>query len=149
MNTVPKMNYRAATAFFLMLVLPVALAGQVESGSTTVFDDYLNRADTGGFLRIPGLGFHSSAGFSFFSSGEYGSQGTGFYTGHFDYMIGSSLTLHWDVGIRSAVTGPGAAEGPGLYFPNLDITYRPSDKLLFRVQVGQYDYFNNFDWRRF
>lgn len=105
-----------------------------------MFSDYLNTPASSGFLHVPGLSFQSSVGFSYYSSGAYGSQGMGYYMGHFRYRLGSDWTLNWDVGIGTSMSGTGYGENPQLFIPNLDLTYRPNDRFMFRLQYNQYRY---------
>jgi hypothetical protein len=123
-----------------LAILPSGIRGEDESLQQSVFFDYLNLRQGGGFLHIPGLEFHNSMGFSFFSAGGMGSAAEGYYLGHFDLSLSSSLMLHWDIGIRSMMTGPEADGNPELFIPNVDLTYRPSGKLLLRLQYRQYRY---------
>lgn len=127
--------------FVLLLALvlvPVMASGQEAAGAESIFFDYLNPERNQGFLHIPGLDFHSSMGFSFLSSGDYGSTGMGFYMGHFNMQLSSSLTLRWDVGLRSTFIGPeGAGRQPDFFIPNVDLTYRPNDKFFLRFQYRQ------------
>ena len=140
---------------FLCVVIAgiVFLAGGVSAQDTqqpaSVFDDYLNVKEPAGFLRIPGLEFSSSMGFSYFSSNDIGSGGMGYYLGHFDLSLSSSLTLHADVGVSSMVTGPYADQSPQLYVPNIDLTYRPSDSFMMRIQFNQYRTPSGLTWRRY
>ncbi|MBN1163642.1 MAG: hypothetical protein JXB45_03610 [Candidatus Krumholzibacteriota bacterium] len=141
---------RGTTILVLALIfLPGGLLAQGGAGESnyredSVFDDYLNGPRGSGFLRLPGLQFHSSMGFSYFSSAGYRSQGMGYYLGHFNYRLSSSWTLNCDVGISSSLAGEQAGENPQLFLPNLDLTYRPSDKFLVRFQYQQHNYYHPF-----
>ncbi|MCK4236891.1 MAG: hypothetical protein KAX38_07210 [Candidatus Krumholzibacteria bacterium] len=141
-----------SSVLFIIIALgfsPVDSRGQDELSGPSVFSDYLNVHQPESFLHIPGLEFHSSAGFSFFSSKGSGSVGMGYYLGHFDLCLSSSLTLHWDVGFRSMMTGPNNGETPDLFLPNVDLTYRPSDKFMLRLQFQQYRYLSPMLRRRY
>ncbi len=120
-----------------LAVVPGNVSAQTEYEQESVFFDYLNIQRNDGFLNLPGLHFHSSVGFSFFSSNAFGSFGTGYYIGHFDYRLSSSLTLRWDIGIHSTLTGQNTNEVPEFFIPNLDLTYRPNDSLMLRIQYSQ------------
>lgn len=129
----------AALLMVVMTALWVPAAGQ-ERGATerSVFDDYLNPiAPASGFLHVPGLEFGSSVGFSYVSSGAYGSDGMGYYMGHFSYRLASSLTLRWDVGVGTALSGPDGMGEHRILVPNVDLTYRPSDRFMMRLQFRQ------------
>lgn len=153
---------RLFIVMILAVVLPVSGArGQEEYSERSpgtekqdrlegesVFSDYLNVNQPGSFLHIPGLDFRSSMGFSFFSSDLYGSTGMGYYMGHFNLSLSPSLTLRWDVGLQSTMMGPYADESPRLFLPNVDLTYRPSDKFLLRIQYQQYNHTDYFLRRR-
>lgn len=121
-------------------VLPGLSYAQGAYEEESVFSDYLNPVSQPSFLRVPGLGFSSSIGFSYSSYGNYGSDGFGFYMGHFNYSLGSKVTLAWDVGIRSSMTGPDAGGDPQFFLPNLDLTYKPNDRMMLKFQVRQYGY---------
>lgn len=125
------------------------LLAQETQHTTSVFEDYLNVREPAGFLRIPGLEFSSSMGFSYFSSNDFGSGGMGYYLGHFDLSLSSSLTLHADVGMSSMVTGPYADGAPQLFVPNIDLTYRPSDSFMMKIQFSQYRRPTGLSWRRY
>jgi hypothetical protein len=129
---------RYAYLIALMFVFPSFVFGQNEYTEESVFSDYLNPQRETSFLYIPGLNFHSSVGFSYFSSQQFGSAGYGFYMGHFDLRLSSTLRLRWDIGLRSMMTGPSADETPEFFIPNVDLTYRPSDKFMLRFQFHQY-----------
>lgn len=128
-------------ALLMIALLPLcgtAAAQERAATERSVFDDYLNPTHPGGgFLRIPGLDFRSSVGFSYASSGSYGSTGMGYYMGHFSYRLGSSLTLNWDVGVGTTFTGPDGMNDYNFFIPNIDLTYRPSDRLVMRLQFQQ------------
>ena len=133
---------RAAILFsaFLIASSPAPLASQSVYEGESVFTDYLNPVGEASFMRIPGLSFNSSVGFSYMSSGNYGSDGFGYYLGHFSYRLRSDLTLNWDVGVRSSMIGQGSGEEPQLFLPNFDLTYSPSDRFMVRLQVRQYNH---------
>jgi hypothetical protein len=133
----------------LMLVTLLAAAtargnGEVES----VFSDYLNVREPAGFLRVPGLTFTSSMGMCYVASSGGYSGGIGYYLGHFNLSLSRSLTLNADVGVSSMVSGPSADETPQLFIPNVDLTYRPSDAFMMRLQFSQYRRPMGLDWRR-
>ena len=138
----------------ILLTCTLLLAGSglsAQDGAPTgsVFEDYLNVREPAGFLRIPGLEFSSSMGFSYFSSSEFGSGGMGYYLGHFDLSLSSSLTLHADVGMSSMVTGPDADQSPQLFLPNIDLTFRPSDSFMMKLQFSQYRRPTGLAWQRY
>jgi len=130
---------RICAAIAIALLLTVPAAGQEPVEGTSVFTDYLNVRPPGGFLHIPGLEFDTSMGFSYLSSSRFGSVGTGFYMGHFSLRLSPSVTVRWDVGLLSDIAGDYADQQPRFFFPNVDLTYRPSDKMAFRIQYRQYD----------
>jgi hypothetical protein len=121
------------------ILIPTLLCAQTDGARPSVFSDYLNQRAGVGFLHIPGLEFHSSMGFTYFSSKEFGSTGMGYYMGHFGLRLSSSLTLRWDIGIRSSLSGPDDQQ-PELFIPNIDLTYRPNNKFLLRFQYQRYTY---------
>ena len=107
----------------------------------SVFDDYLNPVDNGaGLLRIPGLSFHSSVGFSYASSRGFGDIGMGYYMGHFSYQLGSSVTLNWDVGVGSYMMGGDGMNGYQVMIPDFNLTWKPSENLMVRLQYMQGNY---------
>ncbi len=109
----------------------------------SVFDDYLNPVDSQtGFLRIPGLNFRSSMGFSYASSKGFGDVGMGYYMGHFSYRLGSSVTLNWDVGVGSYMMGGDGMNDYQIFIPNFNMTWRPSDNVMVRLQYMQGSYLN-------
>lgn len=123
-----------------LLILPAGPSAGVEGTvETSVFSDYLNVRPPGGFLHIPGLEFNTSMGFSYLSSSEFGSVGTGYYMGHFSLRLSRNMTVRWDVGVLSDIAGDYADQQPRLFVPNIDLTYRPTDKMTFRIQYRQYD----------
>ena len=122
-----------------ILFLAGSSAGQDAVGVTSVFTDYLNVQPPGGFLHIPGLDFNTSMGFSYFSSSELGSIGTGYYMGHFSLRLSRTMTVRWDVGLLSDLAGDYADQQPRFFVPNIDLTYRPTDKMTFSFQYRQYD----------
>ncbi len=134
------MRTRASVAIMIFLCISMPLYAQETIESASVFSDYLNSDSTVGFLYVPGLDFSSSMGFSYMSSDGYDPVGMGYYMGHFSLRLRPSLTLRWDVGIRSMLAGQDTDQKPQLFLPNIDLTYRPSDKLFFRIQYSQYQY---------
>jgi hypothetical protein len=115
----------------------------------SVFEDYLNPADSDtGFLRIPGLKFHSSVGFSYSTSQYYGDMGMGYYMGHFTYQLHRTVTLNWDVGVGSYMMGGSGTNEYQVFIPNLDVTWRPSDNLMVRLQYMQGGRLNPYYSRR-
>ena len=132
-----------------MMFFAAVVSAQDTQPAESVFEDYLNIKEPAGFLRIPGLEFSSSMGFSYFSSKDIGSGGMGYYLGHFDLNLSSSLTLHADVGVCSMVTGTCADQAPQLFVPNIDLTYRPSDSFMMRLQFNQYRGPTGLTWRRY
>ncbi|MBN1885001.1 MAG: hypothetical protein JW876_05715 [Candidatus Krumholzibacteriota bacterium] len=136
--TRPAWRRIAAAAAFLFLAATAA-ATDVRPPVPSVFSDYIDRAASPQqFLAIPGLSFHQSVGFSYFSSDDRGSAGTGFYMGHFDLRLRDDLFLRWDVGVSSVMTGPEGGQNPDFIIPNVDLTYRPSDRLMMQLQFRQY-----------
>lgn len=133
----------------LIVLLTVAVSAQETKSNESVFTDYLNVREPAGFLRIPGLEFSSSMGFSYFSSNDFGSGGMGYYLGHFNLALSSSLILHADIGVSSMVTGPEAYQSPQLFVPNIDLTYRPSDSFMMKLQFNQYRQPTGLMWRRY
>lgn len=132
-----------------VLLVAAGLAAQDTLPAESVFEDYLNVQEPTGFLRIPGLEFSSSVGFSYFSSSDFGSGGMGYYLGHFNLSLSSSLTLHADVGMSSMVTGQYADQSPQLFLPNIDLTYRPSDSFMMKIQFSQYRRPTGLTWQRY
>jgi hypothetical protein len=130
----------AFVALAALLAAPVGVRAQVDTRQPSVFNDYLNVKAPSSFLSIPGLSFQSSMGFSYVSAGGAGSFGMGYYMGHFGYRLGSSLTLHADVGVGSIMTDENGYRRPELFLPNLDLTYHPSNSFIFRLQFQQYRY---------
>lgn len=132
---------RLPVIFIIVIVtlVPAVAVGQEKVEEQSVFDNYLNPQQVPSFLHIPGLEFHSSVGFSY-SSSDYGSYGMGYYLGHFDLQLSKSITLRWDVGIRSMMTGNDEYAKPEFYIPNIDLTYRPNDKFLLKFQYNQSRY---------
>ncbi len=132
-----------------VLFAGTGLSAQDTQPVESVFADYLNVQEPAGFLRIPGLEFSSSMGFSYFSSSDFGSGGMGYYLGHFDLSLSSSLTLHADVGMSSMVTGQFAGQSPQFFVPNVDLTYRPSDSFMMKIQFNQYRRPAGLTWQRY
>lgn len=125
----------------LLQVAGVAAREVTAPGGHSVFSDYLNQGyPSAGFMRIPGLDFRSSIGFSYSSSAAYGETGMGYYMGHFSYRLGRSLTLNWDIGVGSYLVGPDGMDNHQVFLPNFDLTYRPSEHMLLRLQFQQGHY---------
>lgn len=131
------------------LVLSMILAfGSVASSAQTgseparpsVFSDYLNPQSAASFLHVPGLSFSTSAGFSYFSGGGAESFGMGYYMGHFGLKLSSSVSLNWDVGVGSVMRSASEYNQPQFFLPNVDLTYRPSDSFMLRLEYHQYRY---------
>ncbi len=134
------MNRVTIITIVVAVIFPVAALAQDNFSSQSVFADYLAPGHSETFLRVPGLDFSSSMGFSYSSFGSYGSQGFGYYMGHFNYSIGSDWLLNWDVGIRSMLTGPDVQESPQFFVPNFNLTYCPSRKFMISFSYRQYQY---------
>ncbi len=124
----------------IVISIPSAAPAQADHKSESVFHDYLNASNSGGFLRIPGLDFRSSMGVSYYSSNNYGSTGIGYYMGHFRMELTSSLILRCDVGVRSMLTNSNMNTNPQFFVPNLDLTYQPSKNFKLRFQYRQFSY---------
>jgi hypothetical protein len=131
---------KAAVVFMLfsLTIAPAAVSGQTASSQQSVFDSYLNPERDASLLYIPGLEFHSSVGFAYSTSNSLGSAGMGYYLGHFRWKLTGSLSLNWDVGIRSVMTGGDPYSQPELFLPNVDLTYRPNSNVMVRLQFQQY-----------
>ena len=115
----------------------------------SVFDDYLNPSSgQTGFLRIPGLHFNSSVGFSYATSQSFGDVGMGYYMGHFSYSFGGAVTLNWDVGVGSYMMGGSGMNNYQLMIPNVDLTWRPSDNVMVKLQYMNGGYLNPYYSRR-
>ena len=127
-------------AVVMLLWMPHGATAQEGAEFESVFSDYLNVQPPGGFLHIDGLDFSSSMGFSYMSGNGIASVGMGYYMGHFSLRLSPSLTMSWDVGIQSELTGQYAGQQPRLVLPNIDLAYRPSEKLFFRIQYRRYSY---------
>ena len=142
---------KAPSALLTALILLFAAAGSAQETAQgeSVFSDYLNVREPAGFLRIPGLDFSSSMGFTYFSSDGFGSGGFGYYLGHFNLKLSESLTLRADIGVGSMVAGPYADQQPEFFMPNIDLTYRPSDSFMMRLQFNQYRAPTGLSWRRY
>jgi hypothetical protein len=132
-----------------VLVLSMILAlgsassfAQTGSGPTrpSVFSDYLNPQTGASFLRVPGLSFSTSAGFSYFSAGGAESFGMGYYMGHFGLKLSSSVSLNWDVGVGSIIRSTSEYNQPEFFLPNVDLTYRPSESFMLKLEYHQYRY---------
>jgi hypothetical protein len=132
-----------------MLVLSMILAfGSVASFAQTdvaqtrpsVFSDYLNPRTGSSFLHVPGLSFSTSAGFSYFSGGGGESFGMGYYMGHFGLSLSNSVSLNWDVGVGSVMRSASEYNQPQFFLPNVDLTYRPSESFMLRLEYHQYRY---------
>ena len=128
-------------AIISMLVVCAASGARAQDGADarpSVFSDYLSAASPGSFLRVPGLSFSSSAGFSFFSGGAGESFGMGYYMGHFGLKLSRSLSLRWDVGVGSLMSAGNEYSQPELFLPNVDLTYRPSERFVLKLEYHQY-----------
>ena len=133
-----KVRAMAFAAMMLALTAPPA-AGEESLPGGEIFEDWLNPVENPSFAGLPGISFSSSAGFLYSSGGARGSDGSAFYMGHFSCNLASNLTLRWDVGLRSSMVGPEAGGDPQFFIPNVDLTYRPSDRLMFTLRFGRYD----------
>ena len=111
-----------------------------EPARPSVFSDYLNPRTGASFLHVPGLSFSTSAGFSFFSGGRAESFGMGYYMGHFGLKLSNSVSLNWDVGVGSVMRSTSDYDQPQLFLPNVDLTYRPSDNFMLKLEYHQYRY---------
>lgn len=132
------MTRRLRIAAAILLTAATAVAAD-RPLRPSVFDDYLETAAAPrSLLTIPGLSFHQSVGFSFVSADGLGSTGAGYYMGHFDWRLRDDLVLRWDVGVSSIMTGPVDGRQPEFILPNVDLTYRPSDRLTMRLQFRRY-----------
>ena len=131
------MRLFALVSFVIVVLMPLNLNSQDLSRPESVFDDYLNATHGESFLSIPGLSFNSSFGFSYFSSKSGFSGGYGFYIGHFSLNITENLTLRWDLGLRSMMTGPQDYRTPEFFIPNIDLTYRKGRNFSLRLQFQQ------------
>jgi hypothetical protein len=131
--------HKAGMLSAAVLLLAAAAIGQTDDAVVrpSVFSDYLRAQSPGSFLRIPGLSFSSSMGFTFFSGGDMGSAGMGYYLGHFGLRLSESITLRWDVGVGSLMKSAEEYRQPEFFIPNVDLTYRPSDKFMLRLQYQQ------------
>jgi hypothetical protein len=111
----------------------------------SVFSDYLNPQTGASFLHVPGLSFSTSAGFSYFSFGGAESFGMGYYMGHFGLKLSSSVSLNWDVGVGSVIRSTSEYDQPQFFLPNVDLTYRPSESFMLKLEYHQYRYpgYNN------
>jgi hypothetical protein len=130
---------RVYAAIVTVMLLAGTASGQDAVEVTSVFTDYLNVQPPRGFLHIPGLDFNTSMGFSYLSSSAFGSVGTGYYMGHFSLRLSRTMMVRWDVGVLSDLAGDYSDQQPRLFIPNVDLTYRPTDKMTFRIQYRQYD----------
>jgi len=135
------MKKACVLSMILAFVSGAALA-QTEGAAArqSVFSDYLNPQTGASFLRVPGLSFSSSAGFSYFSGGGGESFGMGYYMGHFGLKLSSSISLNWDVGVGSVMRGTSEYNQPQFFIPNMDLTYRPSDNFMLRIEYHQSPY---------
>jgi hypothetical protein len=132
----------------VLISLASAAGAQDVREAESVFSDYLNVQPPGGFLHVPGLDFNTSMGFSYLSSSGCGSVGMGYYLGHFSLQLSQTLTVRWDVGIQSELTGRYEGQQPQLILPNVDLTYRPNDTMTFRIQYRQYNHPSYYLYRR-
>ncbi|MBN2184134.1 MAG: hypothetical protein JW746_02285 [Candidatus Krumholzibacteriota bacterium] len=123
----------------IIIFFSAGLRGQAPE-TESVFNDYLNPSPSSSFMSLPGLTFNSSVGFSYSSYGDYGSQGFGYYLGHFRYSLGPKWSLNWDVGVRSVMAGENFQEDPSLFIPNFDLTYRSGRKFMVSFQYRQLQY---------
>jgi hypothetical protein len=141
------------TTLIALALFPCLAAAQQTTNTAaeerSVFEDYLNPVDSeAGFLRIPGLNFRSSVGFSYASSKGFGDVGMGYYMGHFSYDLGSSVTLNWDVGMGSYMMGGDGMNDYQIFIPNLNMTWRPSDNFMVSLQYMQGSCLNPYYSRR-
>jgi hypothetical protein len=119
-----------------------AAAANAQTGTDparpSVFNNYLNPQTGTSFLHVPGLSFSSSVGFSYFSgSGGYESFGMGYYMGHFGLKLSGSLSLNWDVGVGSVMRSTNAYNQPQIFVPNFDLTFKPSDSFMMKLEFHQ------------
>ena len=141
------------SALIILMIAPVASFAQQETTTVpeerSVFDDYLNPVNSeAGFLRIPGLNFRSSVGFSYASSKGFGDVGMGYYMGHFSYKLGNSVTLNWDVGVGSYMMGGDGMNSYQVMIPNFNVTWRPSNSVVVQLNYMQGSYLNPYYSRR-
>ncbi|MCX5753949.1 MAG: hypothetical protein NTW97_09975 [Candidatus Krumholzibacteria bacterium] len=132
-------------ALVLSMVLAFAsVSAFAQTGSEparpSVFSDYLNPQTGTSFLRVPGLSFSTSAGFSYFSVGGAESYGMGYYMGHFGLKLSSSVSLNWDVGVGSVIRSTNEYNQPQIFLPNVDLTYRPNESFVLKLEYRQYRY---------
>jgi hypothetical protein len=127
-----------------MVLLFGSAAAYAQTGSVpdrpSVFNDYLNPQSGTSFLRVPGLTFSSSVGFSYFSGGQMESFGMGYYMGHFGLKLSSSVSLNWDIGVGSIMRSTNAYNQPQFFVPNIDLTFKPSDSFMMRLEFHQSRY---------
>lgn len=147
------MKNKAFISILVILMLTAVSAGAQQTTTTpreqSVFDDYLNPVNTdAGFLMIPGLNFRSSVGFSYASSKGFGDVGMGYYMGHFSYNLGSTVTLNWDVGVGSYMMGGDGMNSYQVMIPNFNVTWRPGDNVMVKLQYMQGSYLNPYYSRR-
>jgi len=133
---------RVCVLSMMLAFVSVAALAQTESAPArpSVFSDYLNPQSGASFLHVPGLSFSSSAGFSYYSGGGGESFGMGYYMGHFGLKLSSSISLNWDVGVGSVMHGASDYNQPQFFIPNMDLTYRPSENFLLRIEYHQSPY---------
>ncbi|MCK4548801.1 MAG: hypothetical protein KAU49_01480 [Candidatus Krumholzibacteria bacterium] len=148
-----EMKNKAFISILVILMLTAVSAGAQQTTTTpreqSVFDDYLNPVNTdAGFLMIPGLNFRSSVGFSYASSKGFGDVGMGYYMGHFSYNLGSTVTLNWDVGVGSYMMGGDGMNSYQVMIPNFNVTWRPGDNVMVKLQYMQGSYLNPYYSRR-
>jgi hypothetical protein len=127
-----------------MILVFGSVAALAQTGSVparpSVFSDYLNPQAGNSFLRVPGLSFSTSAGFSYFSGGGMESFGMGYYMGHFGLKLSTSLSLNWDIGVGSVIKSASDYNQPQFFIPNVDLTFKPSDNFMMRLEFHQYRY---------
>jgi len=127
-----------------MILVFGSVAAFAQTGSVparpSVFSDYLNPQAASSFLHVPGLSFSTSAGFSYFSGGGIESFGMGYYMGHFGLKLSTSLSLNWDIGVGSVIKSTSDYNQPQFFIPNVDLTFKPSDNFMMRLEFHQYRY---------
>ncbi len=124
-----------ATVFSICIAL-FAVDAFSQSKETSVFSDYLGERASNNFLKLSGLEFNSSAGYSYFSSNS-GSFGMSYYMGHFKLDLARNLTLRWDVGVGMTMLDSSEYRHPEVFVPNVDLTYRAGENFVLRLQYQQ------------